>query len=375
MTVGTAEQTSAPALLANPERVTAAWVGTTETGVQQDAAAIVGGVQTPVVTLPLPPTFPHRSELFPAAGQNNAHLLWLDIDGENTSQLYTAVIDETLGVFRGPVVVSQDGTACYDAFADPDGTLHTVWYGGEGGTRGFRTAVIEPTGLLVRRQEFPPGGGCPTAVQTLRGRYVLWIADGNLHTAPFFNGFVSTTRQVGQVPTLRDSDRLRSLRGGSDGDRVYAFYNITRADGTDETWFASGTPERPETWNAPRRLTVIPDAGTGFETTLNTGQTFAATEGVGGRSAAWVAPMRGVTGVLPVAAEVQTQAGTTLAVIYLQDGDVVGTQQIAPVRPLLGTPALRIDRDRHLYLAWSEPSDIGAAHLRITATRQLTNSP
>ncbi|MEO1441730.1 MAG: hypothetical protein AAFV33_15130, partial [Chloroflexota bacterium] len=105
-----------------------------------------------------------------------------------------------------------------------------------------------------------------------------------------------------------------------------------------------------------------------YHTTLNTGITFAATESAGGFTAAWTAPLRGVTGVLPVAAEVN---GDRLSILYLQGGAVVGYQEVLPTRPLLGSPELQLDTDRHLYLAWSEPTDVGAARMKLTSTRDL----
>jgi hypothetical protein len=171
------------------------------------------------------------------------------------------------------------------------------------------------------------------------------------------------------MPALRNADRLRSLRAGSDGERLYAFWNINRADGTDETWFASGLPENE--WANPRRLTAAPDETMRFDTTLNTGITYAASESAGGLQAAWAAPIRGITGVLPVAAEVNSDR---LSMIYLQNGGVVGYQEILPVRAMLGVPELQLDVNRHLYLAWAEPTDVGAAQIKVTSTRDLRNN-
>jgi hypothetical protein len=216
-----------------------------------------------------------------------------------------------------------------------------------------------------------PGGGCPAAAETFDRRYVLWARDGALYAAQFLNGTVSTPRRVGEMPTLFDGDRLRGLQAGSDGARLYAFWNITRANGNDETWFTSGAPGA-DTWQPPRRLTVAPEVGTSFETTFNTGRTaVAASERVDGMAAAWAAPLRTPNAPLPVAVQVNREA---LGVVYLQAGEVVGWQRVVSTSPLLGAPELQTDRDRHLYLAWSAPLDIGTAQMQVTATRRLSEN-
>jgi hypothetical protein len=46
-------------------------------------------------------------------------------------------------------------------------------------------------------------------------------------------------------------------------------------------------------------------------------------------------------------------------------------QHITPVQALLRPPVLRTDRDRYLYLAWSEPGDSGVADLKFVSTRPI----
>lgn len=367
VTVGTAEQTRAPAMAAVKDRVTLAWIGASEAGVHQDIAAVQGGSQSAVITLPLPPTFPRDSRLFPAAGERNVHLLWLDVDSAGNPQLYSAVVDETLTLFRGALPVSVAGGRCFDGFSQPDRALWAVWYGGSDAAPALYSAYIDPTGLILRRQYMRLGGGCPVAVATFSGRYLLWMRGDDLYAAPFRNGAISEPRIVGEMPALFDGDRLRSLRGGSDGTRLYAFWNITRANGDHETWLASGTPDTI-TWDKPRRLVIAPDANTPFETTFNTGKTAAASGAVGGINAAWASPLRTVNDPLAVAVQVDNVA---LGVVYLRGGDAVGWQRVVSTNPLLGAPELQTDVNRHLYLAWSEPLDTGVARMQVTSTRHL----
>ncbi len=369
VTVGTVQQTSAPGLVALPQRVTLSWVGATGAGVHHDVVTLLGNRVTPVVTLPLPPTAPRHSRLLPIDDSNNHHLLWLDLDDTGRPQLFGAVIDETLGVFRGPVAVSERGARCYDAFTSANGSLRVMWLTDDPAEPDLTDVEIDNTGLVLRRVVMNANSaGCPVAVPTLDERYLLWETANDLHLARYTSGYLTDEMIVSQRPTLFDGDRLRSLRGGSDGDYVYAFWNITRAGGVDETWYTRGRPDDPN-WPAPIRLTALPSETESFVTTFNTGQTAAASEGVGGAVLAWAAPLRSVTDVLPVAVEIN---GGALGVVYLQGGAVVGVQQVIATRPLLGAPELQTDQNRHLYLAWTEPSDLGAAQLRVTATRALT---
>jgi hypothetical protein len=368
VTVGTAPQTDAPGMVALPQRVTLAWVGATGAGVHHDVAAVLADQVTPVVTLPLPPRAPRSSRLFPLGNSNNHHLLWLDLDENGTPQLYSALIDETLSVFRGPVRVSEASARCYDAFTQANGSLRVVWLTSDPADPDLHDVEIDNTGRVLRRVLMNAvGGGCPVAVPTLDERYLLWGTANNLHLTRYTSGYLTDEMTVSRTPTLFDGDRLRSLRGGSDGAVVYAFWNITRAGGADETWYTAGQPTDPD-WPAPIRLTALADDAEPFETTFNTGRTAAASEGLSGPGLAWAAPLRGVTEVLPVAVEIN---GSALGVVYLRGGAVVGVQQVIATRPLLGVPELQTDRDRHLYLAWAAPSDVGGAQIRLAATRPL----
>jgi hypothetical protein len=95
--------------------------------------------------------------------------------------------------------------------------------------------------------------------------------------------------------------------------------------------------------------------------------TFAAVPSEADLAPAWASPLRGITTLLPLAVWVDGALG----VLYLDAGEVVGYQRVVDVPGLLAPPALRLDRDRHLYLAWTEPLPVGAAALRMTTTRPV----
>ncbi|MFZ4813809.1 MAG: hypothetical protein ACOYL5_04680 [Phototrophicaceae bacterium] len=365
--LGNAEQTAAPALALQQGSVYSAWVGADASGVHHDMRALTEGNITPRVVLPLPPRAPRDNQLHPAGG-DGLHLLWLDVDDNGNAQLYNALIEGALGVFRGPLPISDGGAWCYDSLEAVNGALWVAWYGGDVAQPALYSALIDPTGLHFQAGRLFYGGGCPTFAQTLTARMILWGRDdGQLYGGEWGDGQVIQPHALTVAPTLQAGDRLRSLTAGGDAARVYAFWNITRADGHNETWFTHGLPE-DSSWGAPRLLQVRALDGVHFETTLNTGVTVGAQSAADGARVAWANPLDARLALLPVAATVDD---STLAMLYFADGELVGYQAVVGVAHLLGTPTLALDQARHVYLTWSEPSEIGAATLHMTATRTL----
>jgi len=365
LTVGVAEQRRAPAMAVSADQVTFAWVGASESGVHQDIVAIRGGQITPAVTLPLPPTFPRDSQLIPAGGEYNYHLIWLDVDGQGTAQVYTAVIDRTLGVFRGVLPVSERGARCFDTFANPDNSLWVVWQSHTDDT--LHTAYIDPSGRVLRTQALGAAQGCPSTASTSEARYLAWPQQGQIYIAAFSgSGNMQPPQAVVASPSLGDADRLRGVSVAGSADRLYVFWNITRANNVDESWFASGT--LLGTWEPPQRLVLSSDEATPYATTYNTGPAYAAQQRWEGQQVAWADPLRIASDVLPVAAEID---GNKIGVLYFEAGRVAGYQPVAPTGSLLGTPRLASDRDRFLYLIWSDPQETGAAHFNVSATKTL----
>ena len=59
------------------------------------------------------------------------HLLWLDADQSQQTNLYAALLAPDLSVERGPVSVSEGLALDYSAVPDGSGGLWTVWSGGQ----------------------------------------------------------------------------------------------------------------------------------------------------------------------------------------------------------------------------------------------------
>ncbi|MEO1444010.1 MAG: hypothetical protein AAFV33_26665, partial [Chloroflexota bacterium] len=222
---GTTEQINAPGMVAATERTTLTWIGADSAGIHHDAIAIQNGSITPVITLPLPPISPRNSRLFPAASVRNGHLLWLDVDGNGVSQLFSGVVDETLGVFRGPLDVTEGGALCFDGFQRQDGGVDVLWADAD---NMLHSATIDPSGRVLRVRELLADAGCPAVTRTFDAPYVLWQHDETLLVGRFVGaGLLDVTAAV-QAPVVQNADRVRELRAGSDGTTLYAFWNINR---------------------------------------------------------------------------------------------------------------------------------------------------
>ena len=59
-----------------------------------------------------------------------------------------------------------------------------------------------------------------------------------------------------------------------------------------------------------------------------------------------------------------------LGVAYFQDGGMLGYQDVLETGTLIGLPAIGTERNRNLYLAWSEPTTEGHANLYMTTSRR-----
>jgi hypothetical protein len=359
-TITQAEQSSAPAIHVDASRVMAAWVGADDSGIHHDARVLLAGDLSPVVVLPLPPANPYAQGLLPA-GDDALHLLWLDSDTNQQPYLYSALISASVRVERGPIRLSDRPARRYQALAMGDGGLLVLWSGGLLAEPGLFAQVLDSLGRPQPPALLTADADWPTLARTEDGTlHVLWLrpSDDSLHHARL-DGLQLREHQPLPFGLERATgDRLHGLYAALDASHLYLLWNITRADGTPETWHSVRTGDD---WSPSARLGVeIHDDS--FETGFNTSAATAAGPGTAWLS--WAVPLSGQHYILPIAAQVHDH----LSIIYFEDGAVRAIQPIAPAR-LIGAPALQSDRDRFLYLAWSQPTADGTADLNITSMR------
>lgn len=364
ITWGQAEQSAGPALSVADSVVTAAWVGADEAGVHHDARALVGNSPTEPVTLNLPPTHPYAGQLYPAH-DGKLHLLWLDSNPAGELRLYAALLSPDLKVERGSTLISSRLTLRYTATPLGDGGLLLVWSGGLLAEPALYVQYIDVRGLprppvlLVRDADWPTLARSNNGTNHL---YWLQATNGSLRYGQIVGESLAQVQRPNTNVVLERGDRLHSLQAALDRSHTYLFWNLTRRDGEAQSWMLAG-PIDSGRWGQPQRLGVETGEET-LETGFNSGQVLRAQPGTDWLH--WVAPMPGQFDLLPLAAGL----GDSLTVSYFQAGVIAGLQHIAPVNRLIGPPNLRTDRDRHLYLAWAEPTDVAVADLKLTTTRR-----
>lgn len=124
----------------------------------------------------------------------------------------------------------------------------------------------------------------------------------------------------------------------------------------------SYSPVATENWSTPSRLGIGEIGEAPYETTFNGGHALRVSGG--DTWLRWASPLTDQT--LALAAEI----GDALAMVYFADGQIVAVQPVVNLtHSLIGQPAIYADRDRHLTLAWSEPTESGLAELNFTSTR------
>lgn len=377
ITVGQTEQSDAPAMLVTPTQVVTAWIGSDKDGVHQDIRLITPGGISARDVLPLPPVHPYAQEVFPAL-DNGLHFLWLDQDGDSQeTRLFSAFVrpygldaPRPARVERGPIRVTDKQTLRYAAISNDDLSLWVVWSGGLLAEPSLYAQQIDAISRPRQVRMLVNDGDYPALIRANDGTvYLFWQATaGQVYRATLGDGVLKDVQAITTAPPWGQGDRLINLSAGLDADTGYVFWNLVRADGTAETWVASGG--LTATWQAPTRLGIQWTSKTTFQTGFNSGIVYPAQ--VGSQMVSWAAPSAGQSVVLPVAA----QAGTGLLVmLYLRGGQPVGYQEITPLaNPMVGIPEVTTDRDRHVYLAWSQPTDVGYADLRVTSTKVLVGS-
>ncbi|MCA9906408.1 MAG: hypothetical protein KC547_21280, partial [Anaerolineae bacterium] len=191
--------------------------------------------------------------------------------------------------------------------------------------------------------------------------YVYWLGeqDDGAYRTRITDDTLRDTLRLTSSPSLATGDRLIDLRAGADRSHVYLFWNLARASGACDTWFTTAAATAqflPPP--APPRL------ASGGATTVETGFNVGFVSGAqpSEMSTCMAAPLDEIGDTLAVG----VQSGANTDVAYFSDGQAIGQQVIAAeTGVLLRPPVLLSDRDRNLYLAWSEPTASGVADLKL----------
>lgn len=367
ITLAQAEQSSAPALWPEQARTTVFWIGADETSIFQYSQSVTAAGLTGAHPLALVPTFPHTQRIFPASS-GYYHLLWIDADHANRQggpRLWTALLTPDLRAERGAIQVSNQRTSHYAAAPAGDGGLWVVWSGEPLAEPGLYIQFIDSAGRPRASHQLAYVADWPVLLRAGGGLNLFWQRpeDNQVYRAYLDGETLRNAVAITTMPPLQRGDRLATFSAGADATHAYLFWNITRADGRAEVWMSS-SPLEANVWRAPVRLGINLPAESTIQTGFNGGP--ALTTGPDERWLRWLTPLPDQSAALPAAAQVEN----TLVVVYFQGGEAVAVQDVVNLsHGLIGPPGLYADRDRHLYLAWSEPQPGGFAHLNLTSTR------
>lgn len=345
LTIAHAPQTAPPALHYAPSGLTMFWIGSDAAGVHHDGRQLRDGALGAPVTLPLPPVHPRAQTVFPA-GPYGSHLLWLDADATGEIRLFNALITPELNVERGPVDLSRAPALNYAALPEADGALWVAFSGGSIAEPTLYLTRIDPAGRPQPARAVSANSRHPAlARDSAGGVHLFWLGDGGLMRAQIVDGHVTEPIRASASVYIGPGDRLHSLRAGAGDEYIVVFWNLTRAHGEPETWFASGRPEERH-WRAPDRLRIDEDGAP------------SADEGL---SLASVSPLAGWHDRLPAAA--QTDAG--IGIVWFHNGLPDEFRLAAPGAITLAAPSFVETRDGQVAIGWAQPALDDVAALNV----------
>lgn len=364
--IAQAEYAPAPGIISNSDSALLAWVDADNERVYHALRQWRHGVFAEVVIPVVPAQNPFEQSLY-AAGSGGYHLLWMDKDPETDElRLFSAYINRDLIAEIAPSAISDKQTTHYTAIPDSDESLWVVWSGGLLSEPALSVLRVDSFGRPMFPEPLQLDGDYPVFVQAQdKTIYLFWISriQGRVMRARFVAGRLEDTQLISTLPEIRLSDRLENFHVAFDSTHQYLFWNISRENGTNETYLAS-SPIANADLISPLPLKLSVDTSKTIQTGFNSGRVYTAAS-AGTTSLSWASPLNETSEILPVA----VLNGVQLGIIYLQGGAIIGYQSIVESGRLLAEANLRTDRDRHLYLTWSQVTAYGVANLNLTSTR------
>lgn len=369
MTVAQAEQMLPAAVWPTATGAVAAWVGADAEGPPYQALRLWGaGGLGEAMRLPLA-VRPMQQRLM-AATDGRLHLFWLDSNVEGQTRLFTALLKPTLERERELTILTEQATVRYALLPGLNGGVWALAAGGLVSEPSIYAHFVDAEGRprFVEDYEVVFNADWPAPLVNGDGSATLfWLrkTDGQVMESPLLDGRAIDPQAVMPGLLLNPADRLEGFEAAQDATHRYLFWRITRGDGRQESWFSSAARADGQ-WGIPARVMVQVAAGTVYETGFNGGAGEQARAGE--MLAGWVRPMSGLFDRLATTAVVDGSLG----VLYWQAGTIRGYQAVVtPAPKLLAAAEVLSDRDRHLYLIWSEPTPAGYANLNMTTTRRL----
>lgn len=369
-TLAQSVQLEAPALYPHRDRIDTVWIDAGQSrylmrSLLPGDAGLTSAAQSPITTV-----YPQEPHLAPAELNHN-HLLWRDINRDQPdagAYLAAAILRPDGTLERGPTRIADSPVYHYTAQSSGDNGVWAVWSSGLPAAPTLYAVFIDNIGRPRPVIDLRVEGDWPVLVNTDTGEMaLLWLADQQVYAALLAGDGLRQITPLTAAVDLQPGDLLLSFEVALHADDIYLVWNVQRASGQVETWLAANA-------GLPQRLSIVVRDGEPFETGFNGGAAVRASqievvqeaEAGTGDAVRWASPLPGASGMLAA------QVGDTLGVLYLRGGMAAAFQPVVTLDApgLLGLPTLRTDVNRHLTLAWSQPTPDGLAQLKLTTTRR-----
>lgn len=303
---------------------------------------------------------PFGVTLYPAQDAH-FHLLWLDTPApDEPPALFAALINAEGIAIQAPTRLSSAPVYHYTAALDAQQALRVVWSAGLLAEPGLWTRRIDGRGRVGFPVDLAAAGDYPALLPAADGLRLYWLAGrAQVSHSRLTGDTLSEAAPLTDSVALNPGDWLESFQAAADGTHGYLLWQITRMDGSAETWLSSGERTR-RAWPPPLRLFIPPTAPGSLETGFNSGavEITIPLPGAAPQMVRRAALLPGEFTAVPVA----ISSGDSLGVAYLRRGGVAGYQRLTTTAGLLAAPGIASDRDNHLYVTWSEPG-LGAEAL------------
>jgi hypothetical protein len=319
---------------------------------------------------------PYALGLYPAARDGGYFVVWLQYTGGQASQLYVASLNADGTSTLGAVRVAEMPVVRYSAIPMPDGTLWLAWSATPIPESSVFISRIDGLGRARLPERITHNADYPALLRADGRTWLYWLSadHGALQRAELPEnaglGPIQALTGIG-TPALNRGDRVAGFSVGADTANAYAFWDVERADGTRQAWWAAGSFTSVDGWAAPRPLTLAVDAASSPQAGFNHGVLQGADVGAD----LWVTsalPVAGQSDVLPVAATWDDAIG----IVYFSGGRPLAIQAVmddAP--PLIAAPRAAYNRARDLALAWWDAGSPQTARLFIVYSRPPANRP
>lgn len=262
-----AEQAESPVIAWMNEAILVTWIGTDSLDVRHFAQWKFDDVWQPVQALSLLTNRPHAQQLV-VTTDNIPYLLWLDaLPAFPEPQLvWFAPISEDYGINPGALPLSNIETSEFTAIADSMGGIWVVWRGGLIAEPTLYAQQIDSLGRPRFTTAIIENGTHPVLIADSNANtWLFWLSEGVLWRGRWDAGAISDNTPLGLSVGLGAGDLLESFKIGIAGDEAFAFWQVSRSDGSYESYWAHGSltgatwganlPIRHDaTWLTPNQL-------------------------------------------------------------------------------------------------------------------------